>query len=150
MRKIITLFILILCNNIAIGLNNKTLLYIENKGQITNASDVIRNDILFTCTNNSYNTFFLKDGYSFQLYKKNENRSNRGNFDKTAKLQNIAISRVEVKFLNLNESSLLTGENKLNDYLNFITVNGEFRNVSQYEVLQYKNIYEGIDMDLGK
>ncbi|MBK7589511.1 MAG: hypothetical protein IPI22_14885 [Bacteroidetes bacterium] len=68
------------------------------------------------------------------------------NFDKTAKLQNIAISRVEVKFLNLNESSLLTGGNKLNDYLNFITANGEFRNVSQYEVLQYKNIYEGIDM----
>ena len=52
MKKIITVFILILCNYMAIGLDSKPYLYIENKGQITNPNFAVRNDILFTCTNN--------------------------------------------------------------------------------------------------
>lgn len=113
--------------------------FIENKGQIKDASGKPAREVLFTSLINTTGMFFQKNKVSYIQY----NSCIKGN---PALPQ---AQRVDVEFLNANPNSQVIAGNATGSVFNFYgpsTKGDEARGLKGYKQLSYINIYKNIDV----
>ncbi|WP_170109857.1 DUF7948 domain-containing protein, partial [Xanthomarina spongicola] len=143
-------------NNILGKLNN-TILYQENKGQITDTDGNPRPDILFTSYANGVRTYFKKDGISYVFEKHNiedkeitysENGTMPNGTENVPEDFTIEMHRIDLNLVGTSDqvSIVTSGQDKVFD--NFYLGDIRAEHVYSYEKVTYKNIYPNIDMIL--
>ena len=127
--------------------------FTENKGQISDQFYQTRKDILYYGNDGTVNFYFKNDGLSYQLTHTPKNIKQTKPFGKynsqqTAENDLIDIYRVDVKWLNCNETCKVQTEKTLSGVDNFYTEscpNGAI-GVKSYQKIVYKQLYKGIDL----
>lgn len=132
---------------------NNLITFNENKGQVSDQNYKPRPDVLFSGTDGGLVFHLKKDGISYQLSKvQNDKVKNDLRYgiskEKIIEANNIAISRIDMNWLNTNPNSFIHKGEMLfghNNYYLSVCPNG-VTNVKGYKDITYKNIYDGIDL----
>ena len=134
--------------------NNKSLCFIENKGQITDQFGKSRTDIQFKISASKGLNIFIGNGKLHYQWTKSSLASLRGtkqshaNMD-TSLLQEDSVStyRMDVSLLNSNPNAEIITDEKQNYTENYFMsrVGGKGTKTHTYKKITYKNIYPNID-----
>ena len=128
--------------------NNKSLYFIENKGQW-------HEDVYYLHKAPGMDVWITKYGLNLTLYKfknnENEKKHSFFNHEELFFQSNtfVDIHRIIIKFENSNNFCFVEGKNKLEHYHNYFKNNDRKKfatHVSLYREVIVKNIYEGIDI----
>lgn len=129
---------------------DQALVFIENKGQITDQYLKPRNDIRFSGSDGLLDFHLRSNGISYQQYHVTSwNTVKDPLTEKTIKTPSLTtIYRLDQTWLNCNTSVKIETINEVPGYSNYYangTVEGVI-NVRSFEEIVYKNIYKGIDL----
>ncbi|MFN8231687.1 MAG: T9SS type A sorting domain-containing protein [Bacteroidia bacterium] len=115
--------------------NKNEYFFVENKNQITNQFNAVREDIRFVYDNNSFCTYFKNNGISYQ-FNKIDNVNNQ-----------ISTYRLDVSFLNHTKEITSHGEIENNLKLNFYNnSSSEYFKANTFKEIIYKNVYRNINL----
>lgn len=135
--------------------------FIENKGQIVDQSKRSNSNVRFLLPIPGMNVQLTAEGFSYDTYvaeknstavegtKKNKlhlpgkKLSNREHIQKTYKYH-----RIDVVFEGALPNTEITAGEPMADYINSYTANGEYTKLKQYRSVVYRNLYNGIDLEL--
>jgi hypothetical protein len=129
----------------SINFGQKSLLFMENKGQVADLDGKLRPDILFTAFNNGVKLFFTKDGIYYQFSKSIAKKSELGMPElSTAKTD---LFCMEMKLEGANQTPTILREEKSKYYENYYLAHCQqgITNVGGYSRIVYQNIYPNID-----
>lgn len=126
--------------------------FIENKGQIVDQNYKPNTDVLFQYVGKGIKIQLRKTGYSYELFTASNlphikpgkrTPDNFSDFSKTT----ISSNRVDIDFLGQSRSTSVLAENKTAAYLNYVIDGNEQNQISSYNKVIYKNVYEHIDVE---
>ncbi len=127
------------------SVNEKPLVFMENKGQIIDAKGNTRQDILFSAKGNGLKMYLKKSGITYLFVKGIEGSPLVADEKKGKQFQ---FHRVEMRLVGANPNPMVTKEEKGSYYENYYLPhcgdNG-IKDVGSYNKLTYKNIYPNID-----
>lgn len=117
--------------------------FVPNHGQLVDAEGNPRPDILFSTTTNGATVYFFKDGFSYVLSEVQDPRERSTNDE-------MALHRVDMRFLETNADVALVPENARERYTNYYYTHcpDGILQVPEYGELTYRNLYPGIDLVL--
>ncbi len=130
--------------------NRSQFCFSENLGQVSDQNNNPRADVLFSGSSGQLNFYLKKNGISYQQSKIDEwteEYDKRTNI-KTKLPKNTKVHRIDINWLNCNNTITIEKLNALPGYCNYYTgvcPNG-VTGVKPYGELIYKNIYNGIDL----
>lgn len=129
---------------------NKSLEFIENKGQIVDISGNVRSDILFFAEAAGMNIYLQKNGFSYVVYEnKTEEEAENILFDRLHKTpQFVNGVRVDVCFLDADVNVQVIKENRAPGSFNYFLEHCPegIKEAGAYYKIVYKNIYSNIDI----
>ncbi len=152
MKKTLIIFLLLSLNSLHSYSSQlkSTAAFTENKGQIADSDQKVRNDILFY-TNTSNTTVYLKNfGFSYVI----ANRSKRPDISEVivagAERENYSdvFLRIDASFENANQNTIIETENVQTEYSNYYLAHCPqgIKNVMSCKNVLCKNLYNGIDV----
>lgn len=163
--QIFVCFVLLINYSFSQEKNSSALDFVPNQGQITDFNSKPRTDVLFSSEVSGVNIFLRKNGISYlqsdeeevdkkirKKVKEFENNNGQGVIEFENKLRQESIfsfHQIDVDFYGSNSIISVQKKKKTEDYLNFYNSKSPkgITNVSLYNLVQYKNVYNGIDID---
>ncbi len=135
--------------------------FIENKGQVVDQNEKANIKVLYVLPLKGMNVQLTKNGFGYDTYIPDEKQSlsyrksgRKSFFDRLTKSEKKQIPtffkfhRVDIEFEGANPNPQITAGDACSDYFNYITVTNETVHVKRYKKLVYKNLYNGIDLEL--
>jgi len=107
--------------------------FVKNNGQVHTLGLDNEAKPLYTFSCAYYNVQFYKDHYAYHLFS-------------DATKDSILVSRVEMWFEDAVGQTELLATNKSNSYTNFYKNNASHTNISAFNSLTYKNVWNGVDI----
>lgn len=162
MKYKLLLILFLFSFNVVAQKHNKSVGFIENKGQIIDQKGKENKSVLYLLNTSGLNVQLKKSGFSYDIYEtkkhilsEKEKKSLRtATFiqEDTIKNPNHKLEylyhRIDIDFLNSNKNVSLIVDEKSTDYDNYYNVahspNG-ITNVYRFRKVTYKNIYDDID-----
>lgn len=164
MRSTITLsFLALISSNILAQHSIKPdLAFIENKGQITDQNGKVNHMVRYMLTMPGINVHLTTKGFSYDTYSNHKTVSasnkhknpialfnrykNSGN--EKQKIIN-QFHRIDIVFEGANEHVQIIPGKRCDDYVNYYgKIRGELIQVHKFKTIIYKNLYNGIDLEL--
>lgn len=150
--SIIIFFIFLTASLPALGKDysiSKSVTFRENKGQLTDQNQQLRNDILFYGNINGMGYFFKNNGFSYQFYKtfSSEKKSDNKVLDKpTQQIDSVQIYRIDASWVGTNKNVKIIKQNTQAGTENYYTSTIPALGVKSFGSLLYKNLYNNIDL----
>lgn len=142
--------------------NNKSIGFIENKGQIMDQTGKSNNDVKFLLNTGGLNVQLRKNGFSYDVYEVEKiplsNSQTRKTLpDLTSERDNpkrdysleYKFHRIDIDFVNSNSKVELITDKKSKDFDNYYNIPNKpegITGVYKYSQITYKNIYPDIDV----
>ncbi|MCG2611084.1 T9SS type B sorting domain-containing protein [Flavobacterium sp. SM15] len=162
MRIFLYLFILLTTFSFAQKNTNKSIGFIENKGQIVDQKGRENKSVYYLLNTNGLNVQLRKNGFSYDVYQTKtiplkEKNSSANNYNSILNNKNnlpepkvgYLYHRIDIDFLNSNPEVKFLAEEKSADYDNYYNVNHApqgITNVHKFQKVTYLNIYNNIDV----
>ncbi len=133
------------------AMNNKPLLFMENKGQIIDDKGNPRPDVLFTTEGRGTKLFFNKNGISYQFVRHTAEKevSSISKFPVEQTKSKGITCRMDMQLQGANPQPEIVKQDKSTYYENYYMPNCNggkgITDVGAYEKVTYKNIYPKID-----
>lgn len=122
----------------------------ENKGQIHDQNNHLRNDILFSGQSDELFFHLRNNGISYQLMKINswKDKPVRNNHASSKIIDSFSIYRIDINWLEINKNISSVALNPIESYDRHYGSNypAEGINVASYNNLYYNNIYPNINL----
>lgn len=130
------------------SIKDQRLLFIENKGQITDQYHSPRTDIQFKCGSNDMSVFIGAGAIHYQWYKQNAQNETTtpGNRNNTVSGNSTETYRIDAELLNANKNAQASASDKQDYFEHYY--NEQFAGgatAHSYGTVTYKNIYPNID-----
>lgn len=162
MKKLYIFFFIFQTINF-IAQNNKSIGFIENKGQIVNQNQKENKEVKYLLNTPGLNVQIREKGFSYDIYEtkkvsltKTDKEFYGINRDSQTELNNLPkhsieynFHRIDIDFLNANQNSKIIAEEKSSDYDNYYNVTHApegITEVHKYQKITYQNIYNNIDV----
>jgi hypothetical protein len=124
---------------------DKSIGFIENKGQIVDEYGRTNSKVLYILNTNGLNVQLRKGGFSYDVYEPELNAHSKLTSDSIK----YNFHRIDIDFLNSNPNAILKAEVKSADYDHYYT-NSAFPNgvlfVHRYKRVTYQDIYPAVDV----
>ncbi len=138
---------------ISVATGSNEILFIENKGQITDQSGNPAKDVLFMLRAPSVTVFIYRDGLTYQLFENSGNgKMKKGPLQNTDEeetflKQEFKSCRIDVRFKNASQNAIVSAEEPSSYYENYFTASHPegIKNIHTFKKIQFRNIYPGID-----
>ncbi len=105
-----------------------TIIFKENKGQVVDQNQQLRNDVKFYGNTNDMSYYLKNTGISYQLYQKE------------------LVYRVDVSWPGANPNARILYGKRVPFYENYYTSSIPVTNVSGYQSITYQDVYPSIDL----
>jgi len=169
LMRIIILFLLLGSNSYAKykikvtnNINQASLLFIENKGQIIDDENNIRSDIAYVVESNGVRLYFTKSGITYVFSQSQRDAADRlGNAPlasisdiaknySTSKRKKLKTFRMDMQLIGNSPHTRIIAKEEAEGYFNYYYAHCPegITGVKAYKKLVYKNIYNNIDMVL--
>jgi len=129
---------------------NPTIIFTENKGQVSDQNYKPRPDVLFGGTANDMAFHLRNNGISYQLNRIDKWKEEEGLKTKQKRTvpDQSTLYRLDINWLNCNASAQIKKENALPGYTNYYleVCPAGVHEVKSYNEITYLNIYNGIDL----
>jgi hypothetical protein len=159
MKHCTIIFILIAYNLCFSQNTNKSIGFIENKGQIVDQNGKSNQAVKYLLNTNGLNVQLRQNGFSYDVYetkkqitKKSSQRIVKAVPDHKEEEEvtfKNSFHRIDIDFVNCNLNSTLKAEEKSTDYDNYYNVLSKpegILNVYRFQKVTYQNIYPNIDV----
>lgn len=159
------LLVVILLNSILSTAQNtnKSIGFIENKGQIIDQKGRANKGVKFLLNTNGLNVQLRKNGFSYDIYETKKHPLSENEIAKRQSFPDLKnekdkypdytleyiYHRIDIDFVNSNSNVSMIAEEKSTDYDNYYNVAHApegITNVYKYKQVTYKNIYQNIDV----
>ena len=161
--KLKLLFLILLITTLSLAQNkNKTIGFIENKGQLMDQNGKPNTAVKYLLNSKGLNVQIKKDGFSYDVYETKKHKikhvidervafPNIEKTDKKAPDYNLeyVFHRIDIDFVNANPHAELIMDQASTDYDNYYNIPNRpegIVNVHKYQQITYKNIYPNIDV----
>lgn len=137
---------------------NKSIGFIENKGQIVDQNEKPNTNVKYLLNSNGLNVQLRNYGFSYDVYQiekkiapstQNDKSSFITKTEDTNFIFKNKYHRIDIDFINCNTNVLIVAELKSTDFDNYFTVDGVNNGVLKvykFKKITYKNIYDNIDV----
>jgi len=116
---------------------SSTIVFNENKGQVVDQNNKVRNDILLYGKAGDLGFFVKKNGISYQLYKMTDTAKQHPTY---------TIQRVDINWLGVNRNATVLPEKQSNYLYNYYYADITALKVKCYEQFSIRNLYKAIDL----
>ena len=120
--------------------------FIENKGQFVYPDNKQASDIKYIAKKGNLSLYIKEDGFSYVITK---NKKANPFINQNIQTDSFTVSeKIDIEFRNNKESCVITGEDKVRDYINYYLPQcpDGILNVRKYRKIIYKELYENIDL----
>jgi hypothetical protein len=134
--------------HLLVGQNSK-IVFVENKGQVSDQSNRPRKDILFVATDSKLNYYFKKSGFSYQVSKVLEEKEQKKSESIAYKLaEKILVHRIDVDWLGANPFPVIEKGTSLPGTDNYYLEScpDGVTGVRSFTDILFKEIYGGVDL----
>ncbi len=134
------------------GLMNRSLEFVENKGQVVDDKGVVQSNVKFTASTNGAKLFIAPEKISYVFMKYNGSSFRPGVLpNKKDQSASIEYNRTDMEFVGANPSARILPTTQLAGLSNFYTAssgNEGISGVRSFGKITYENVYPNIDMVL--
>ncbi|MFI5222180.1 MAG: SBBP repeat-containing protein [Bacteroidia bacterium] len=138
--------------------------FIENKGQIIDQSGHLNRTVLYLYNGNGLHVQLKQTGFSYEVWKTTFNgqlsavssnppgshKEGMINYNQQSTTDSTFIHRIDISFVNANQSVKIISSDATPDYINYYTT-GTYEegstNIHHYKKVLYQNIYNNIDVE---
>ncbi|HNQ68655.1 MAG TPA: SBBP repeat-containing protein, partial [Bacteroidales bacterium] len=138
------------------SLIDKKFKFTENKGQVADFDNTLRNEFLYYTKSDKLDIYFRNNGITY-IFKSGDSIPNTIGLTKeeTAKIMDSFFNkktlyyRLDVDFKNANDNIVIEGNFKSDSYSNFYLPHcpDGIINVSSFNKIKYTNVYNGVDFE---
>lgn len=141
-------------NNFKSKSESPTIIFKENKGQISDQYFMPRPDVLFAGNAGDMVFHLRQNGISYQFYrvdewaKVDENQTTKLRANSNKIPSKTTIGRLDINWLNINPNAQIVKQNQVPGETNFysnVCKNGAL-GIKGYKNIEYQNLYNGIDL----